>query len=164
MEDAYIGEAIIKFTLPIMKKQFPEIVDVNFPPWGVFHNLMLISIKKAYPGHARKVMHGIWGLGQAMFTKTIIVVDHDVDVHDYKEVCFRAAASIDPVRDFEIVKGPLDQLDHAGLYSCYGGKVGIDATTKWPDEGLNRPWPPIIESDAAAEKKVDALWRTLGLA
>jgi 4-hydroxy-3-polyprenylbenzoate decarboxylase len=163
MEDAYIGEAIIRFTLPIMRKQFPEIVDVDFPPWGVFHNLMIISIRKAYPGQARKVMHGIWGLGQAMFTKTIIVVDHDVEVRDYKDVCFRACASIDPARDFEIVKGPLDQLDHSGLYSCYGGKVGIDATTKLPDEGLNRPWPPIIEADDAARKRVDEIWRTLGL-
>jgi len=161
MEDAYIGEAILKFTLPIMKKQFPEIIDVDLPPWGVFHNLMIISIKKSYPGQARKVMHGIWGLGQAMFTKTIIVVDHDVDVHDYKDVCFRACASIDPVRDFEIVKGPLDQLDHAGLFSCYGGKVGIDATTKIQDEGLNRPWPAIIDADAEATKKIDLLWRSL---
>jgi 4-hydroxy-3-polyprenylbenzoate decarboxylase len=161
MEDAFIGEAILRFTLPIMKKQFPEIVDVELPPWGVFHNLMIVSIRKSFPGHARKVMHGIWGLGQAMFTKTILVVDGDVDVRDYKEVCFRACASIDPIRDFEIVRGPLDQLDHAGLHSCYGGKVGIDATTKWKEEGLNRPWPPIIEPDAAAMKKVEALWRDL---
>ncbi len=163
MEDAWLGEAILKFTLPIMKKQFPEIVNVNLPPWGVFHNLMIISIKKSYAGHARKVMHGIWGLGQAMFTKTILVVDHDVDVSDYRDVCFRTCASIDPVRDFEIVKGPLDQLDHAGMYSCYGGKVGIDATTKWPDEGLVRAWPPIVENDSAAAAKVESLWKTLGL-
>ncbi|MBI3735169.1 UbiD family decarboxylase [Candidatus Sumerlaeota bacterium] len=163
MEDAWLGEAILKFTLPIMKKQFPEIVDVDLPPWGVFHNLMIIAIRKSFPGQARKVMHGIWGLGQAMFTKTIIVVDHDVDVHDYRDVCFRACASIDPIRDFEIVKGPLDQLDHAGMHSCYGGKVGIDATTKWPDEGLNRPWPPIIEQDRAAIAKIASLWRELKL-
>lgn len=163
MEDAWLGEAILKFTLPIMRKQFPEIVDVNLPPWGVFHNLMIISLKKSYPGHARKVMHGIWGLGQAMFTKTILVVDHDVNPHDYENVCFRACASIDPLRDLEIVKGPIDQLDHAGMFSCYGGKLGIDATTKWPDEGLNRPWPPIIESDEQAKMKVAALWKELGL-
>lgn len=163
MEDAWLGEAILRFTLPIMKKQFPEIVDVNLPPWGVFHNLMIVSIRKSFPGHARKLMHGIWGLGQASFTKTILVVDHDVDVHDYKEVCFRACASIDPVRDFEIVKGPIDQLDHAGMYSCFGGKVGIDATTKLPDEGLFRPWPPIIDPDAEATKRVEELWRELKL-
>ncbi len=163
MEDAWLGEAIIQFTLPVMKKQFPEIVDVSLPPWGVFHNLMIISIKKSFPGHARKVMHGIWGLGQAMFTKTILVVDHDVDVHDYAEVAFRALASLEPLRDLEIVKGPLDQLDHAAMHSCYGGKIGIDGTTKLPDEGLLRPWPPIIEADAAAEARVDELWSQLGL-
>ena len=163
MEDAWLGEAIIRFTMPIMKRQFPEIVDIDFPPWGVFHNLMVISIRKAYPGQARKVMHGIWGLGQAMFTKTILVVDHDVDVHDYREVCFRACASLEPLRDLEIVKGPLDQLDHAGMYSCYGGKLGIDATTKLPEEGLHRPWPPIIEPDAEAAARVETLWHDLGL-
>ncbi len=163
MEDAWIGEAILRFTLPILKKQFPEIVDLHCPPWGVFHNLMIVSIRKSFPGHARKLMHGIWGMGQAMFTKTILVVDHDVNVTDYEAVCFRACASIDPVRDFEIVKGPLDQLDHAGLYSCYGGKAGIDATTKWPDEGLHRPWPSIIEPDMDAERKIEKIWRELGL-
>lgn len=163
MEDAWLGEAILKFTLPIMKKQFPEIVDVNLPPWGVFHNLMVISIRKAFPGHARKVMHGIWGLGQAMFTKTILVVDHDVDPADYREVCFRACASVDATRDLEIVRGPVDQLDHASMFSCFGGKLGIDATTKWPDEGLTRPWPPIVEPHVAATARVDALWRELGL-
>lgn len=163
MEDAWLGEAILRFTLPILKKQFPEIVDVDLPPWGVFHNLMIISIRKSFPGHARKVMHGIWGLGQAAFTKTILVVDHDVNVHDYREVCFRACASIEPLRDLEIVKGPIDQLDHAGMQSCYGGKIGIDATTKLPEEGLARPWPPIIEEDAVAAARAEALWKELGL-
>lgn len=161
MEDAWWGEALLRFTFPIMKKQFPEIVDVHLPPWGVFHNLMIISIRKAFPGHARKVMHGIWGLGQAMFTKIIIIVDHDVDPKDYADVCFRACASIDPKRDFEIATGPLDQLDHAGMYSCYGGKVGIDATTKWPEEGLTRPWPDIIKHDPAAMQKAEELYRKL---
>ncbi|MFH0792611.1 MAG: UbiD family decarboxylase [bacterium] len=163
MEDAWMGEAIVRFTLPIIKKQFPEIVDVCFPPWGVFHNLMIVSIRKSYPGHARKVMHGLWGLGQVMFTKTIIVVDHDVDLSDYAGVCFRVCASLDPKRDLEITQGPLDQLDHAGMYSCYGGKMGIDATTKWPEEGLLRPWPEILRHDPAAEKKVEELWRRLGM-
>lgn len=163
MEDAWLGEAILKFTLPVMKRQFPEIVDVALPPWGVFHNMMVISIRKSYPGQARKVMHGIWGLGQAMFTKTILVVDHDVDVNNYADVAFRALASLEPLRDLEIVKGPLDHLDHAGMYSCYGGKLGIDGTTKLPDEGLLRPWPPIIEPDAAAAARVEALWKSLAL-
>lgn len=158
MEDAWWGEALIRFSLPIMKRQFPEIVDVDLPPWGVFHNMMILSIRKAFPGHARKVMHGLWGLGQAMFTKVILVVDHDVDVHDYRDVAFRALASIDPKRDFEMAMGPLDQLDHAGMYSSYGGKVGIDATTKWPEEGLNRPWPEIINPDPAALARMEALW------
>ncbi len=163
MEDAWLGEAILRFTLPIMKRQFPEIVDVSLPPWGVFHNLMIISIKKSYPGQARKVMHGIWGLGQAMFTKTIIVVDHDVNLRDYAEVCFRTCASIDPVRDVEIVRGPVDQLDHAAIEPCFGGKMGIDATTKLPEEGLRRSWPPIVEPDAKAAERVDELWKLLGL-
>jgi len=163
MEDAWLGEAILRFTLPVMKRQFPEIVDVNLPPWGVFHNMMIISIKKSFPGHARKVMHGIWGLGQAMFTKTILVVDHDVDVHDYKEVAFRSLASLEPLRDLEIVKGPVDHLDHAAMHSCYGGKIGIDATTKLKDEGLTRPWPPIIKTDDDAVAKVEELWAKLGL-
>jgi len=163
MEDAWLGEAIVRFTLPILKRQFPEIVDVEFPPWGVFHNLMVVSIRKAYPGQARKVMHGLWGLGQAMFTKTIIVVDHDVNTRDYAEVCFRACASLEPLRDLEIVRGPLDQLDHAGERPCYGGKLGIDATTKWPEEGLHRPWPPIITPDPAAAARVEAVLIKLGL-
>ncbi len=161
MEDAWWGEAIVRLTLPVLKRQFPEIVDMHLPPWGVMHNLMIVSIRKAFPGHARKVMHGLWGLGQAMFTKVIVVVDHDVDVCDYADVCFRALASIDPRRDFEIVMGPLDQLDHAGQYSCYGGKVGIDATTKWPEEGLLRPWPEILHHTPETLKKAEILWNDI---
>lgn len=161
MEDAWWGEALVRFTLPILKRQFPEIVDVDLPPWGVMHNLMLVSIRKAYPGHARKVMHGLWGMGQAMFTKVIVVVDAEVDVHDYAEVCFRALASIDPRRDFEHVMGPLDQLDHAGLHPSYGGKVGVDATTKWPEEGLTRPWPEALRHDPAALERARALWNII---
>jgi len=161
MEDAWWGDALIRFSLPILKKQFPEIVAIDLPPWGVFHNLMIVSIRKAFPGHARKVIHGLWGMGQAMFTKVILVVDHDVDVHDYRDVAFRALASIDPKRDFEMAMGPLDQLDHAGMYPSYGGKVGIDATTKWPDEGVVRPWPDIIEYDPAALQRAEQLWSAI---
>ena len=163
MEDAWIGEAIEQLFLPIMKKQLPEVVDMHMPPEGVFHNLMILSIRKAYPGHARKIMHAIWGLGQAMFTKLIVVVDADVDIRNPRETLWRALNSVDYARDVEIVKGPVDDLDHASQMLRYGGKMGIDATTKWPGEGHVREWPGIIRMDAAVKSRVDGLWSALGL-
>lgn len=163
MEDAYIGEAIEQLLLPVIKKQFPEIADMHMPVWGVFHNLMIIALRKSYPGHARKIMHGIWGLGQAMFTKLIIVVDADVNIRDYGELVWRAANSVDYARDVEIVCGPVDDLDHASQMHRLGGKMGIDATTKWPSEGFAREWPEIIEMDHATKRRVDELWQQLGL-
>lgn len=163
MEDAYIGEAIEQLLVPVLQRQFPEIADMHMPVWGVFHNLMLISLRKAYPGHARKIMHGIWGLGQAMFTKLIVVVDEDIDLRDYGQVVWRAANCVDYARDVEIVKGPVDDLDHASQLLRFGGKMGIDATTKWPAEGVTRPWPDIIKMDPETTKRVDEIWGQLRL-
>src|SRR5690606_32022949 len=143
MEDEWMSEAIEALFTPIMKRQLHEVVDMHMPPEGVFHNIMIISIRKAYPGHARKVMQSIWGLGQAMFTKLIVVVDADVNIRDYRELAWRALGSVDYARDVEIVQSPLDDLDHSGMRPRFGGKMGIDATTKWPGEGFDREWPEI---------------------
>lgn len=161
MEDCFMGRAIERILLPVMRKQFPEIVDVHMPFEGVFHNLMLVSIRKAYPGHARKMMHGIWGLGQAMFSKVIVVVDHEVNIQDPAETAWIALNHIDPQRDFEFVQGPVDSLDHASRLPNYGSKVGIDATRKWPEEGFTRPWPDRIAMSGEVKARVDALWPRL---
>ena len=141
MEDCYMGEAVEGLFLPVIKKQLPEIVDMHIPFAGVFHNLVLISIRKAYPGHARKVMHAIWGMGQAMFSKVVVVTDADVNLRDYNEVVWKVLNHIDPQRDMEFALGPVDALDHAARLPHYGSHVGIDATRKWPEEGFTRPWP-----------------------
>jgi 4-hydroxy-3-polyprenylbenzoate decarboxylase len=130
---------------------------------GVFHNLMIVAIDKRYPQHARKVMHGIWGLGQATFTKVIVVVDADVNVHDPAEVAWRALANIDPQRDMEVVRGPAETLDHASRMPWWGSKVGIDATRKWPSEGFERPWPDDIVMSPEVKKKIDEIWKRLGI-
>jgi 4-hydroxy-3-polyprenylbenzoate decarboxylase len=163
MEDAWMGKAVERIFLPAMKMTIPEIVDINLPVEGVFHNLMLVSIKKSYPGHARKVMNAIWSLGQAMFTKCIVVVDEDCDVQDIGEVVLRVANNIDPERDIQFTLGPVDSLDHASRLPNYGSKMGIDATRKWKAEGFERPWPAMIEMDAETKRRVDAMWGKLGL-
>ena len=163
MEDAWMGKAVERIFLPAMKMTIPEIVDINLPVEGVFHNLMLVSIKKSYPGQARKVMNAIWSLGQAMFTKCIIVVDEDCDVQDIGEVVLRVANNIDPERDIQFTLGPVDSLDHAARLPNYGSKMGIDATRKWKAEGFERPWPALIEMDAVTKARVDAMWAKLGL-
>jgi len=163
MEDAWMGKAVERIFLPAMKMTIPEIVDINLPIEGVFHNLMLVSIRKSYPGQARKVMNAIWGLGQAMFTKCIIVVDEDCDVQDVGEVTLRVANNIDPERDIQFTFGPVDSLDHSSRLPNYGSKMGIDATRKWKAEGFERPWPAMIEMDRGTKARVDALWAKLGL-
>jgi len=160
-EDFYMGYAIERIFLPLMKMQFPEIVDVSMPAEGIVHNLMVISIKKSYPGHARKIMNGIWALGQAMFTKVIVVVDHDVDIHNYSEVVWKALCTLDPERDVQFTLGPVDTLDHAARMQDYGSKMGIDATRKWASEGFSRPWPDEIVMDDVTKKRVDELWKGL---
>ncbi len=158
MEDFYIGGASVKLFLPIFKMNFPEIVDIALPAEGVFHNLVFVSIRKTYPMQAYKIMHGLWGMGQMMFTKYIIVVDDDVDVHNTSEVLFRLCANTDPQRDSLFTKGPSDVLDHATSEIASGSKLGIDATKKIPGEGFKRPWPPLIKMDAAVKAKVEKLF------
>jgi 4-hydroxy-3-polyprenylbenzoate decarboxylase len=157
MEDFYIGAASVKLFLPIFKLTFPELVDLALPAEGVFHNLVFVSIRKTYPMQAYKIMHGLWGMGQMMFTKFIVVVDDDVDVHNTSEVLFRLCANTDPQRDSIFTKGPADVLDHATSEIAVGTKLGFDATKKLPGEGFRRPWPPLIKMDAAVRQKVDSL-------
>jgi 4-hydroxy-3-polyprenylbenzoate decarboxylase len=163
MEDFYMGKAIERIFLPLMRMQLPEVRDICMPAEGVFHNLILVSIRKSYPGHARKVMHAIWGLGQAMFSKCIVVVDEDVNVQDVRETAWKALNNIDPQRDIEFVMGPVDSLDHASRLPNYGSKMGVDATRKWQAEGFTRPWPKVIRMDEAVQKRVDQLWKRAGL-
>ena len=163
MEDAWMGKAVERIFLPAMKMTIPELVDIHLPVEAVFHNLMIVSIRKSYPGHARKVMNAIWSLGQAMFTKCVIVVDEDCDVQNIGEVVLRVANNIDPERDIQFTLGPIDSLDHSSRLPNYGSKMGIDATRKWKAEGFDRPWPAMIEMDRATKAKVDALWEKLGL-
>jgi 4-hydroxy-3-polyprenylbenzoate decarboxylase len=163
MEDFYMGKAIERIFLPLMRMQLPEVRDICMPAEGVFHNLILVSIRKSYPGHARKVMHAIWGLGQAMFSKCIVVVDEDVNVQDVREAAWKALNNIDPQRDIEFVMGPVDSLDHASRLPNYGSKMGVDATRKWQAEGFTRPWPKVIRMDETVQRRVDELWRKAGL-
>jgi 4-hydroxy-3-polyprenylbenzoate decarboxylase len=163
MEDAWMGKAVERIFLPAMRMTIPELVDINLPVEAVFHNLMIVSIRKSYPGQARKVMNAIWSLGQAMFTKCIIVVDEDCDVQNIGEVVLRVANNIDPERDIQFTLGPVDSLDHASRLPNYGSKMGVDATRKWKAEGFERPWPAMIEMDGATKAKVDAMWAALGL-
>jgi 4-hydroxy-3-polyprenylbenzoate decarboxylase len=160
-EDAYMGKAVERIFLPLMKLTIPELIDINLPIEGLFHNLMIVSIRKSYPGQARKVMNAVWSLGQAMFTKCIIVVDEDVDVQDLADVTLKALNHIDPERDIQFTLGPVDSLDHASRLPNYGSKMGIDATRKWPAEGFTRPWPDEIVMDAKTKAQVDAKWNAL---
>jgi 4-hydroxy-3-polyprenylbenzoate decarboxylase len=163
MEDAWMGKAVERIFLPLMRLTLPEIVDVCLPPEAVFHNLMIVSIKKSYAGHARKAMHGIWAMGQAMFTKCIVVVDEDCDVQDLAEVTLRVANNIDPERDIQFTMGPVDTLDHASRMPNYGSKMGIDATRKWAAEGFTRSWPQMLKMEPSIVAKVDAIWKKLGI-
>ena len=163
MEDAYLGKATERLFLPLLRVTLPEIVEMNLPVHGVFHNLAIIAIKKEYPGHARKVMHALWGLGQMMFTKTLIIVDHDVNVHDLAEVTWVAGNHIDPRRDTVFVDGPVDVLDHAAPALGFGSKFGIDATRKWRGEGFEREWPEPIVMNEQTKRYIDSIWDKLGL-
>jgi 4-hydroxy-3-polyprenylbenzoate decarboxylase len=163
MEDYYMGKAVERIFLPLMRLQVPEVRDICMPAEGIFHNLMLVSMRKSYPGHARKVMHAIWGLGQAMFSKCIVVVDEDVNVQNVREVVWKALNNIDPERDIQFVLGPVDSLDHSSRLPNFGSKMGIDATRKWSGEGFSRPWPDVIEMSASVKQRVDELWKSAGL-
>jgi 4-hydroxy-3-polyprenylbenzoate decarboxylase len=161
-EDAWLGKATERIFLPAVRMTVPEIVDYDLPVAGAFHNCCIVSIRKAFPGHAQKVMHAIWGLGMLSLTKSIVVVDEWVDVHDYEEVLFRVGANVDPKRDVLITEGPLDHLDHAPTRQFYGGKIGIDATHKGPQEGT-REWPPEIEMTPEIKALVDRRWAEYGI-
>ena len=163
MEDYYMGKAVERIFLPLMRLQLPEIRDMCMPAEGIFHNLMLVAMRKSYPGHARKVMSAIWGLGQAMFTKCIVVVDEDVDVQNVREVVWKALNNIDPERDIQFTLGPVDSLDHSSRLPNFGSKMGIDATRKWPGEGFTRPWPGVIRMPDEVKARVDELWKKAGL-
>ena len=162
-EDFYMGHAVERIFLPVMQMQYPEIVDVAMPAEGIFHNLMIVAIRKSYPGHARKIMNAIWSLGQAMFTKVVIVVDHDVNVQNWHEVTWKTLCAIDPERDVQFVLGPVDTLDHAARRQDFGSKMGIDATRKWASEGFDRPWPDEITMNEVTKQRIDGLWKELGL-
>jgi 4-hydroxy-3-polyprenylbenzoate decarboxylase len=163
-EDAYIGKATERLFLPLLQMQLPEVVDMDLPVEGVFHNCAILAIKKAYPLHARKVMHAVWGMGQMQFTKTVVVVDEGVDVHDHAEVAWRAFNNVDPRRDVVVTEGPLDVLDHSSPTPNWGAKMGVDATRKRPDEGHPRQWPPDIIMSPEVVSRVDELWPSLGIA
>ena len=153
MEDYYLGLASERIFLPMIRKTLPEIVDMHFPAEGIFHNLVIVSIDKRYPGHARKIMSAFWGLGQLMFSKTIVVVDKDVDVHDPGQVTWIVGTHMDPLRDVQMTRGPVDDLDDAAELPAYGGKMGIDATRKWASEGYTRAWPARVQTTEAAAKR-----------
>jgi 4-hydroxy-3-polyprenylbenzoate decarboxylase len=163
MEDTWMIKAVERVFLPLMRLTIPEIVDINLPAEGVAHNLMLVSIRKSYAGQARKVMHAIWGLGQAMFTKCIVVVDEDCDVQDVAEVMLRVGNNIDPERDIQFTLGPVDTLDHASRLPNFGSKMGIDATRKWAAEGFTRPWPQMLTMPEEVKSKVKKICTDLGL-
>ncbi len=163
MEDAWMGKAVERIFLPLMRLSIPELVDIELPVEAVFHNLMIVSIRKSYPGQARKVMNAIWSMGQAMSTKCVIVLDEDCDVHDLREVVLRVANNIDPERDIQFTLGPVDSLDHASRLPDYGSKMGIDATRKWASEGFTRPWPDEIQMSAEVKERVDRMWKSLEL-
>jgi 4-hydroxy-3-polyprenylbenzoate decarboxylase len=163
MEDCYLGKATERIFLPLLKAVFSEIVDINLPFEGVFHNMALVSIDKRYPGHSFKVMNGLWGSGQMAFTKVIIIVDKDVNVQDTSEVVWKALNHIDPERDIIFSRGPVDVLDHASRLPTFGSKMGVDATRKMMDEGINRPFPEEMRMDEETRKLVDAKWKKMGL-
>lgn len=161
MEDGYLGKATERLFLPLIRLALPEVVDINMPLEGGFHNLVLVSIRKTYPGQARKVMYGLWGLGLMMLAKCIVVVDDDTDVQDPSQVVWRVAHNVDPRRDLVIVDGPLDALDHASPMSHFGAKLGVDATRKWPEEGHPKKWPEDIVMTPEISQRVEARWQEL---
>lgn len=163
MEDCYMGKATERLFLPVIKAMMPEVVDYDLPLEGVFHNCVIFQIKKEFAGQAFRVMNFAWSMGQMMFTKFVIVVDEDVDCHDYSQVAWRCFNNVDPSRDVLINKGPLDRLDHSSNYQSFGFKMGIDATKPLPGEGHERGWPEALEMDAQVKERIDELWGSLGL-
>lgn len=163
MEDAWMGKATERLFLPLMRMFLPEIVDINMPVEGVFHNLVLVSIKKRYPGHARKVIFGLWGLALMSLAKAIVVVDDWVDVQDLSQTAWQALGNVDWSRDIILTEGPVDHLDHASYQHSFGGKIGLDATAKVPEEGYSRLWPDVIRMDKEVKERVAKIWKELSL-
>jgi 4-hydroxy-3-polyprenylbenzoate decarboxylase len=163
VEDVYLGGATERIFLPLAKLTMPEIVDYHMPPEGVFHNLVFVSIKKEFPGHAYKVMNGLWGMGLMSLAKVIVVVDEGIDVQNTQEAWWYALGNIDPERDVRFTRGPVDDLDHASQNASFGSKMGIDGTRKWPEEGFTRRWPDLIEMDESVKSKVSSYWSDLGI-
>ncbi len=163
MEDVWMGKATERLFLPLIRLFLPEIVDICMPAEGVFHNLVLVSIKKRYPGHARKVIFGLWGLALLSLTKAIVVVDEWVNVQDLSQAAWQALGNVDWANDVIITKGPVDHLDHASYQHSFGGKIGVDATAKLPEEGYTRSWPEVVRMDAEVKRRVDEIWSSLGI-
>ncbi len=162
-EDFWLGKATERLFLPIIKLMLPEVIDMNMPAEGVFHNLVIVSIRKRYPGHARKVMTALWGMGLMMLAKTIVVVSEHVNVHDLSEVAWRATGNIDPKRDLLLIEGPMDDLDHAALRHRFGGKLGVDATEKGPMDDIAQAWPDEIVMTDDVRERVSRRWKDYGL-
>ncbi len=162
-EDSWLGKATERLFLPVIRMMLPEVVDVNMPAEGIFHNLVIVAIRKRYPGHARKVMMALWGMGLMALAKTIVVVSEHVNVHDLSEVAWRATGNIDPKRDLMIVEGPMDDLDHAALRHRFGGKLGVDATEKGPLDDVAQPWPEEIRMSDEIRERVTRRWKDYGL-
>ncbi len=163
MEDYFLGKATERLFLPLMQAVAPEIVDVNMPAEGVFHNLVIVSIRKRYPAQPHKVMYGLWGMGQMMFARNLVIVDEDVDVQNLSEVAWRVTNNVDAKRDLVVVEGPVDVLDHAAPRPLVGGKLGIDATRKTEADGYTRQWPPDIVMSPEIKALVDRRWGEYGL-
>jgi len=164
MEDVWMGKATERLFLPLIRLFLPEIVDINMPAEGIFHNLVLVSIKKKFPGHAQKVIHGLWGLALLSLAKTIVIFDEWVDIQDLSQAAWQALGNVDWSRDTLITNGPVDQLDHASTHNSFGGKIGVDATAKLPEEGYERGWPERVSMDSEVKEKVDKIWSQLKLA
>ncbi|MBI2684099.1 MAG: menaquinone biosynthesis decarboxylase [Actinobacteria bacterium] len=163
MEDYWLGKATERIFLPLIRMTVPDLVDMHFPPEGVFHNCVIVSVDKRYPGHAKKLMNAVWGMGLLSLTRCVVVVDHDVDVHDMRAVAFHAFSNVDVGRDMLVTDGPVDALDHAAPYFGLGAKVGFDATRKLPGEGVVRPWPGEIRMSNDVRARVAARWPEFGI-
>ncbi len=163
MEDVWMGKATERLFLPLIRMVIPEVLDVNMPAEGLFHNLVIARIQKRFPGHARKVMHGLWGLGLLTLAKAIVVVDEWVDVQNLSQVAWQVLGNVDWSRDLLISQGPVDQLDHASYQPLLGGKVGVDATAKWTEEGYTRGWPEVVQMTPEVKVHIAEIWSQLGV-
>jgi 4-hydroxy-3-polyprenylbenzoate decarboxylase len=163
MEDVWMGKATERLFLPLMRLFLPEIIDINMPAEGVFHNLVLVSIRKRFPGHAKKVIYGLWGLGLLSLTKAIVIVDEWVDVQNISITAWQTLGNVDWSRDIVVNNGPVDHLDHASYLHSYGGKIGVDATNKLPEEGYTRDWPEVARMDPKVKARIDEIWEDLNL-